>query len=425
MKRIQSLLLSRYMVSGFIFLSGIFFVMLSISLFFQHRLLWIWIYIVTLFALGFYALSRFFLFLFKKEFLHQRKTLIYHSIFSLCIMTFIISYPQTYATLISLVFGWWVLFNALTRAFAYHFAKSDGLNTQYILFADAFVNLLIAMILIFDPWKNRAVLSMAVAAYLLLFGLVQVLRAIILLLPEDPTHPRKAIRVPLPIFIAAFIPKWSIRFVNQWMLSDTNYVSNYVSHKNHLDEIHVYFHMKENGADSLGHMDIGWRHKIYTYGNHDPAHRNKYLFWGDGVLIVADEDEYVEHAISRENKTLVRFTLLVNEIQRQCIDQRIQSLLNRTEPWVLPPQKKSMDYAQRIKHFTHASLYKFTKGRFKTYFAITTNCVGLVDYILAQSHMHLLQLNGVITPGTYFDFLNKEYNQPHSFVISRKVFKSI
>lgn len=67
MKRIQSLLLSRYMVSGFIFLSGIFFVMLSISLFFQHRLLWIWIYIVTLFALGFYALSRFFLFLFKKS----------------------------------------------------------------------------------------------------------------------------------------------------------------------------------------------------------------------------------------------------------------------------------------------------------------------------------------------------------------------
>lgn len=425
MRQIRSFFLSRHVVSGFIFISGIFFIMLSISLFFQNRLLWIWIYIVTLFALGFYALSRFFLFFFRKEFHNQRKTLLFHSLFSVSVMAFIIWFPQTYATLISLVFGWWVLFNALTRVFAYHFAKADGLNTQYILFADALINFLIAMILIFDPWKNRAVLSVGVAGYLLLFGLVQILRAIILLLPENPTHPRKAIRVPLPIFIAAFIPKWSIRFVNQWMLSDVNFASNYISHKDYQDEIHVYFHMKENGAESLGHIDIGWKHMIYTYGNHDPQHRNKYLFWGDGVLIVANEDEYVEHAISRENKTLVRFTLLVNEVQKQSIEQRIQSLMCRTEPWVLPINKKSMDYAQRVKHFTHASLYKFSKGRFKTYFAVTTNCVGLVDYILAHSHTNLLQLNGVITPGTYFDFLNKEYNQPHSFVIARKVFKSI
>ena len=71
---------------------------------------------------------------------------------------------------------------------------------------------------------------------------------------------------------------------------------------------------------------------------------------------------------------------------------------------------------------TRAKFYKFKQTSYKTYFLLFTNCVKLVDNVLGVTGSDLLKLNGVITPGTYYDFLEKEYKRKNSNVISKSIY---
>ncbi|TAH59554.1 MAG: hypothetical protein EWM50_07880 [Gottschalkiaceae bacterium] len=62
------------------------------------------------------------------------------------------------------------------------------------------------------------------------------------------------------------------------------------------------------------------------------------------------------------------------------------------------------------------------KGPFKTYFALNTNCVLLADTIVGQAGIDLLKIQGLISPGAYFDFFNREFSRKNSFVISRTIY---
>ena len=51
-----------------------------------------------------------------------------------------------------------------------------------------------------------------------------------------------------------------------------------------------------------------------------------------------------------------------------------------------------------------------------------TNCCYLVDDILVNSGGDILSINGIITPGTYYDYLNKELRLKSSNVIFKEIY---
>lgn len=55
-----------------------------------------------------------------------------------------------------------------------------------------------------------------------------------------------------------------------------------------------------------------------------------------------------------------------------------------------------------------ASAYKFSSGKFKTYFVMTTNCVQLVDDVVGATGLDILDNHGFLTPGAYHVYLDKE-----------------
>ena len=69
-------------------------------------------------------------------------------------------------------------------------------------------------------------------------------------------------------------------------------------------------------------------------------------------------------------------------------------------------------------------MYKFTKGKFKTYFIAGTNCVNLADDLIRSKDLNLIDLNGLVTPGAYLAFLNTEYLKKDSIVKTRTLFES-
>ena len=56
------------------------------------------------------------------------------------------------------------------------------------------------------------------------------------------------------------------------------------------------------------------------------------------------------------------------------------------------------------------------------YFLLSTNCVKLVDEIVGITGSDLLKINGVITPGAYYAFLEKELKKENSNVISKQIY---
>ena len=65
----------------------------------------------------------------------------------------------------------------------------------------------------------------------------------------------------------------------------------------------------------------------------------------------------------------------------------------------------------------------FKSGKFKTYFVMTTNCVLLAESIVCQAGTDILNLTGIISPGTFYDYLDREFLRPGSMVISREAYR--
>lgn len=118
--------------------------------------------------------------------------------------------------------------------------------------------------------------------------------------------------------------------------------------------------------------------------------------------------------------------------QLAAIDKEIAKLMSLTVPWDPPkmvkPKHPGIDkeepmYAYKLKQEADALLYKFTSSKFKTYFVMSTNCVLLADTIVGTAGTDILSARGFISPGTYQDYLDKEFERPHSLVVTKRVYQ--
>ena len=67
---------------------------------------------------------------------------------------------------------------------------------------------------------------------------------------------------------------------------------------------------------------------------------------------------------------------------------------------------------------------KTPDGKFKNYFVLGVNCCLLADSIIGKSGSDLLKMSGIITPGTYYEYLNREFRKKNSMVISRTIYNA-
>ena len=49
--------------------------------------------------------------------------------------------------------------------------------------------------------------------------------------------------------------------------------------------------------------------------------------------------------------------------------------------------------------------------------------MALADILCGASGLDLMNLQGIITPGTYYAFLDRQFRRPNSIVISRTVYR--
>lgn len=408
--------------------TGLFFILLGILFLFRAKFIWQFIY--TLVLIGFIGLGCVQLLSLLKS---KTKIIKWNTIFSALVCFgfsfYIFLNPTKFFAFIPYVFGWWALLNSIIRMITYYVYKRDRLRNRFWILCDALITLTFALVLILNPLRHIIILSYLAGAYLIFYGTVQMIEFNKEVIPSSITKAFKNhTRFGTPVILSAFIPRQvysSISdLIKQHKLDPLEDVRSN-------DDIEIFIYMKPKGPESLGHMDISYKGTIYSYGCHDPSHRGLNGTLGDGVLIIAPRDSFLSNAIQKENKTIVSFTINLNDDQKKIVERRIDELKARLVPWYpdayllehnQPIVGTGVDYASRVYKEVKANFYKFKEGKFKTYFVFSTNCVLLGDYLLRCNELDLMNINGIVTPGTYLDFLNTEYLHTNSVVRSRTIY---
>ena len=339
--------------------------------------------------------------------------------------------PIRFFVFIPYFFSLWSLLSSFIQFinFFYVFQK-DKLKYRYFVLLDAIANLGFSLLLIADPREHFFIISYLIGIYSLFFGFSEIAKAVNSFYKEKYQHePLNHIVIPLPIFLTAFIPNLAIRHINKLFSKET---SSYEASPSKSVDLEVLVYLRESGFESFGHCDISYKGKIFSYGCHNPHSRKLFGSLGDGILIIADRDSFIQNATNNEKATIIQYGLSLSDSQKNLIKKRIMNLLDRTEVFysdaALYYQQNNKDnpeindYLSRVYRHTKSQSFRFTNGKFKTYFVFTTNCVQLADYFLNMKELKLLNISGLITPGTYVEFLNRELEAKNPMIVERNIY---
>ena len=152
--------------------------------------------------------------------------------------------------------------------------------------------------------------------------------------------------------------------------------------------------------------------------------KSKKLFesLGNGTLFKTNErDKYLKFCTTNSDKTIFAFGITLADKEKEKIEKRLKEIEDDTYPWN-PKESKKNSYAQKLVKKTQAKFYKFKSSNYKTYFLMSTNCVKLVDDVVGTTGSDLLTINGVITPGAYYEYLENEFKKKNSNVITKQIY---
>lgn len=261
-----------------------------------------------------------------------------------------------------------------------------------------------------------------IGIYVLLYGFTS-LKDGITFDNSTQTKKRRRKRRSLPIFIAALIPRRTLEKINAYMENQPSQhlQSIYNVTKHQKVNFEIFIHVMKEGFGAIGHVDLAFEGRIISFGNYDDSSLRLFSTMGDGVLFDVNRDQYIEFCKQKSHKTLLCYGLSLNPTQYQQVKNKISEIYDMTTPW--QPSTNPSHYSHQLTSETQAKWYKFTQSKFKTYFVLSTNCVLLADQVIGAIGTDLLDIRGYISPGTYQAYLDREFERPHSLVVSKTIYQ--
>jgi len=305
-------------------------------------------------------------------------------------------------------------------------------------------NLLVALVYVFlgiemaFSSREGRLFSLFFGTYLILFSLNVFSDALVSLMGSNTSaqKAKKRIRISMPVIFAAFLPIKLLKKVNRLVEEDPDALLLLPDQTDkQTADLTIYIHTREGLINGVGHVDICIDGLVYSYGNYDSATWKFGGFLADGVMVEMDSKAHIKQALEVENKILMAYGLSLTPDHKKAVKTKLGEIINELTPWdslaeqnekgaIDGKQDDYSDIASQLYKSYKAKFYKFKFGNpFKTYYAMGTNCVKLADMIVGKSGINLLKVNGIITPGSYLDYLDRLYERGDSIVISRTLYK--
>jgi conserved hypothetical protein len=346
--------------------------------------------------------------------------------------------PAIPLSVLPILFGIYFLMNGVIKFIIYFIMRKERANGRIkeLLAGVFYVGFGIPFLC--SPLKNLSYLLIFLGIYIILLGVTYLFDFISAVLPRRVKRKiTRKLRFTLPVLVEMVIPYQVLNEIN-YFLDKEQYDKPFIYEEKKSSEtpdMEIFVHASKNGFNRLGHVDIWYQGRVISYGNYDDASMRFFTMIGDGVVFTAKKEDYIPFCISHSKKTLFGFGLRLTDAQKKNIEKYLNSLFDQLVEWYSPyevalqknkkvSKQKYKDYASCLYMATKAKFYKFPEGRFKNYFVLGVNCCLLADSIIGKSGSDLLKMSGIITPGTYYEYLNREFRKKNSMVISRTIYNA-
>ncbi|WP_228025833.1 hypothetical protein [Streptococcus ruminantium] len=227
-------------------------------------------------------------------------------------------------------------------------------------------------------------------------------------------------RVGLPIILTGFIPLSALNAINAYLNKNRSGSLTFGDNNQQVD-LEIWIHTARRGFEMMGHVDVMFDGISYSYGNFDMSSAKLFGAVGDGVLMTISAENYRQSIIADDWRAVFGYGLVLTPEEKAAVAANLTHLLEEVQPFYLDTEDEENSYLAGMIMRYGAKTYKFTGGHFKTYFVMTTNCVQLVDTIVADAGLDILATHGILTPGAYQAYLDKEFDNPNSRVVTKTV----
>lgn len=341
-----------------------------------------------------------------------------HLLFA-CIFIFT---PKLPLSIVVMVFALYVSIMGISHFVTYCYYRKEKVNGRLLFLLSAIVLIVVGISFILSPSVHAKEMTYIFVLYTLYLGIKYMFASMKELLSENRKNSlKRRIRVSLPIFMVAFMPRVMIEYINEKLEVEDEIMKQ----DDDLSSVEVFVHVSKDGFGAIGHVDICYQNEVIAYGAYDEASTHLFGAIGEGVLFIVDKEKYISFCHKDDMTShIFAYTLTLNEVQKERIEDTIDEFKKGLVKWDPPciNNQESQDYASCLYQGTHASFYKFKSGMFKYYFVMTTNCVLLADRIIGKSGIDIVNMNGIITPGTYLSYFEEEYKKENSRVIEKHIY---
>ena len=330
--------------------------------------------------------------------------------------------PKLPLSIVIMVFALYVSIMGISHFVTYCYYRKEKVNGRLLFLLAAIVLIVVGISFILSPSVHAKEMTYIFILYTLYLGIKYMLSSMKELLSENRKNSlKRRIRVSLPIFMVAFMPRVMIEYINEKLEVEDEIMKQ----EDDLSSVEVFVHVSKDGFGAIGHVDICYQNEVIAYGAYDEASTHLFGAIGEGVLFIVDKEKYISFCHKDDMTShIFAYTLTLNEVQKERIEDTIDEFKKGLVKWNPPciNNLEAQDYASRLYQGTHASFYKFKSGMFKYYFVMTTNCVLLADRIIGKSGIDIVNMNGIITPGTYLSYFEEEYKKENSRVIEKHIY---
>lgn len=386
---------------------GIVMIVLGIMVINRSNIMWMGIYVTSLLTVGYLFLKNVY-----NGFIHRK---LFHLLRSLGLFILGVIIAQNYRLVIGVItstMGIWALFNAGVHGLELYLKIKTRNKGKLIKCLLMFFEFVIGFLLLTQGQSNKLIINIQIGGYIIVYAGIQIYSSVKSLFGDKVRWSLSA-----PVLFAALTPPVlvsNLGKLKQLHPEDFNQVHTKTTGNN----ISIYIHVKNFGFERFGHLDLGYNGSIYSYGNYCEKGRSKHAVYGDGILICGSEVDIIDYSVHQKN-IVYQYIISLSDAEALSIEKGMERLMSDTYYYKNedPEGAYLSDLESRSLFY---SFYKFFSEPYKTYNLFTTNCVMLAAEILDSSDHRLFNLSGIITPGTYFSYL-EEMVQNQKIAVVRNI----
>ncbi len=327
-----------------------------------------------------------------------------------------INKPNLFIYLSTKIFSMYALIQSLCGFINLIIYKQDKLKGKIYILTTSTLSLMLSITLMFSKDTNSIYICYIIGLYLILYGITIISSSILT---------KTKIVLPLPIIFTMFLPNILIKRILKGI--NPKKINN-----NQDQDLEILIHLSKTGSASLGHVEFAFEDKVYSYACYNYLNRRLFGGIGDGIFGIFDKKAYLKYCICEKNRFIISYGVKLTNKEKENVTKEIDKLIStNTEIWYpeikyyedgLIEKRDFNEMANKIYKHANGKFYRFTKGKYKTFFVLRTNCATCVDNIFNAIGTKIINLEGIISPGTYYSYLEKEYHKKNSKIISKTLY---